>query len=437
MTNCTQSSFEFPALNRKKIEAEFSGGAITSDAGALLLRDVDRQLGLLETVDRIIPDPRDSRYTTHSQLSLLRQRVYGLCLGYEDLNDHNDLRGDVGFQTSVNSESDLGSPSTLCRLENRCDRSTMFDLHRVMVNTFMASFDESPEELILDIDATDDLVHGEQEGRFFHGYYRQYCFLPLYVFCGDQLLVSYLRPSNIDGAKHTWAILSLLVKRFRQQWPQVNIIVRGDGGFCRQPMLNWCERHDVGYIVGYTKNKRLLDHIKTEMKDAEKLYEQTQQAARLFKDIRYGAKSWKRQRHIIAKVEHLPKGSNARFIVTNLNGDAQYLYEEVYCARGEMENRIKEQQLGLFSDRTSCHDWWANQYRLLLSSLAYILMETIRRTGLKNTSLARAQVNTIRLQLFKIGAVIIRNTRRIRFLLSSHYPRQTLFMLVARRLQSG
>ena len=252
MTNCTQSSFEFPALNRKKIEAEFSGGTITSDAGALLLRDVDRQLGLLETVDRIIPDPRDSRYTTHSQLSLLRQRVYGLCLGYEDLNDHNDLRGDVGFQTSVNSESDLGSPSTLCRLENRCDRSTMFDLHRVMVNTFMASFDESPEELILDIDATDDLVHGEQEGRFFHGYYRQYCFLPLYVFCGDQLLVSYLRPSNIDGAKHTWAILSLLVKRFRQQWPQVNIIVRGDGGFCRQPMLNWCERHDVGYIVGFT-----------------------------------------------------------------------------------------------------------------------------------------------------------------------------------------
>ncbi len=238
MTNCTQTAFDFPALKRRKVQAEFSGGDITSDGGVLLLREIDRRLGLLEAVDAVIPDPRDPRYIEHSQLSLLRQRVYGLCLGYEDLNDHQTLRTDPALQSSIEREEVLGSQSTLCRLENRVDRRVAVDVHNLLLEQFIASYDAPPDELILDFDATDDPVHGRQEGRFFHGYYDHYCFLPLYVFCGDQLLVSYLRPSRIDAPKHAWAILALLVKRLRRAWPEVRIIFRGDSGFCRHHMLN-------------------------------------------------------------------------------------------------------------------------------------------------------------------------------------------------------
>lgn len=437
MTNCTQTSFEFPVLNRKKIQAEFSGGDITSDGGVLLLRQIDKRIGLLNAVNNVIPDPRDPRYIEHSQLSLLQQRTYGLCLGYEDLNDHSTLREDPAIQTAVNRESVLGSQSTLCRLENRTDRKTAVRIHEVIVDQFMASFKSPPKELILDFDATDDRVHGQQIGRAFHGYYDHYCFLPLYVFCHEQLLVSYLRPSNIDGAKHAWAILVLLVKRLRQDWPEVNIILRGDGGFCRWRMLRWCDKHNVKYIVGLAKNARLRRTVQHTMDEAEQLFQETNETARLFTEIQYAAKSWDKERRVIAKLEHMSQGANPRFVVTNLTDPAQYLYEKIYCARGDMENRIKEQQLGLFADRTSCHNWWPNQFRVLLSSLAYILLENIRRLGLPKTELAHAQVSTIRLKILKVGAVILRNTRRIRFLLSSSYPHQSLFVQVATRLESG
>lgn len=437
MTVCTQSILEFPPLKRRKIQAEFSGGDISSDGGVLLLRDIDRRLGLLKTIDAVIPDPRDPSYIVHSQLSLLRQRVYGLCLGYDDLNDHHDLRNDPAIQTSVDRSERLGSQSTLCRLENRVDRQVAIQMHHVLVDQFITSFDDPPDELILDFDATDDPTHGEQEGRFFHGYYDHYCFLPLYVFCGDQLLVSYLRPSNIDGAKHAWAILALLVKRLRQVWPVTEIIFRGDSGFCRQRMLNWCERKNVKYIVGIARNRRLEKQIEEPMQWVEEEFNLTQKKQREFFRVHYAAGSWKKARQVIAKLEVTDKGRNPRFIVTNMEGTSQELYDNIYCARGEMENRIKEQQLGLFADRTSAHEWWPNQFRLLLSSVAYTLLESIRRIALQGTELARAQATTIRLKLLKVGAVILRNTRRIQFLLSSSYPYQALFMQVAARLKPG
>lgn len=322
----------------------------------------------------------------------------------------------------------------MCRLENRADRETAVAIHQVLIDQFIASHQAPPEELILDFDATDDRVHGDQEERFFHGYYDAYCFLPLYVFCDDQLLVSYLRPSKHDGAKHAWAILALLVKRLRQAWPAVRIIFRADSGFCRHRMLRWCERHGIGYIVGLARNARLQRLIEEDFVQVEKRFNETKEKQREFIDLRYGAKSWKRQRAVIAKLEVTSRGRNPRFIVTNLNGDAQELYDNIYCARGEMENRIKEQQLGLFADRTSAHHWWTNQFRLLLSSLAYVLMEAIRRLALQDTELANAQVGTLRLKLLKIGAVVLRNTRRIRFLLSSAFPYQNLFYTVAERL---
>jgi len=437
VTNCTQESFPFPAVNRRRVEANFRGGDITSDGGVLLLRQVGHHLGLSEAVARALSDPRRQASCAHDGLSLLRQRIYALALGYEDLNDHHTLRRDAAIQTAVQRDQVLASSSTLCRWENRADRQAAGRIHAVIVEQFIASFQRPPKKLILDFDATDDAVHGKQEGRFFHGYYDHYCFLPLYVFCRDQLLVSYLRPSKIDGAKHAWAILALLVKRLRQAWPKVRIILRADSGFCRWRMLSWCERHDVGYIVGVAKNQRLNAMTATLQRDAEACYAELGAKVRWFSDIHYAAGSWKRQRRVIAKIEHTDKGSNPRYVVTNLSGDGQALYEKLYCARGEMENRIKEQQLDLFADRTSCHRWWPNQFRLLLSSLAYMLLEAIRRLALQGTELAKAYVSTLRLKLLKIGAVILRNTRRIRFLLSSACPYQKLFFHVAAKLAPG
>ncbi len=318
----------------------------------------------------------------------------------------------------------------------RADREMAVAMHQVLVDQFIASHPEPPTELILDFDATDDPVHGNQEGRFFHGYYDHYCFLPLYVTCRDQLLVAYLRPSNIDGAKHAWAILALLVKRLRQEWPQARIIFRGDSGFCRWRMLAWCDRHGVYYIVGLAKNRRINEMAAPLIDKARKRCEATGRKQRLFGNPRYGARTWDRQRRVIARIEHSSQGSNPRHVVTNLPGNRKKLYERIYCARGEMENRIKEQKM-LFADRTSAHDWWPNQFRLLLSALAYTLLEAMRRLGLKGTELARAQVATIRLKLLKIGAVIVRNTRRVRFLLSSAHPYQHLFWLVAAWLKPG
>ena len=437
MPDCTQDLFTFPSFDRRKIEASFTGGNVTSDGGILLLREADRRLGLSAALSAVLPDPRDPLLITHAQVDLLRQRIYGLAPGYEDLNDHDTLRGDLAWQTALERGDPLASSPTLCRLERRASRRAAVAFHEVLFAKFIASFAEAPAELILDFDATDDRVHGRQEGRHFNGYYGDYCFLPLYVFCGEQLLVSYLRPSNIGAAQHSWAILKLLVKALRQEWPEVKILFRGDSGFCRWKLLRWCEKHGVNYLVGLAKNARLARLAQPLIDQAEAAFVASQEKQRLFGWLEYKAQSWDKKRRVILKAEHTDQGKNPRYLVTNLEGEARSLYEETYCARGEMENRIKEQQLGLFADRTSCQGWWANQFRLLLSSAAYVLLESIRRVGLAGTELARAQVGTIRLKLLKIGAVVTRNTRRIRLLLSSAYPLQALFRQVCARLNSA
>jgi hypothetical protein len=419
------------------VEAGFDGGDVTSNGGVLLLRQADRLLGLTGQVARGLTDERQPGKVRDRLIDMLRQRVFGIALGYEDVNDHAALRHDLALQTAAERDAALASPSTLSRFENRANRQSAWRIHEVLVDRFIASHSRPPEEIVLDFDATDDAVHGHQEGRFFHGYYDHYCFLPLYVFCGEQLLVAYLRPSKIDAAKHAWAILSLLVKRLRQVWPEVRIIVRADSGFCRHRMLSWCERHGVGYIVGLAKNARLNTLAGRWMEAAEKGFAASGHKQRLFGQFPYAAKTWSRQRRVIARIEHGPKGANPRYVVTNLTGDGRDLYEKLYCARGDMENRIKEQQLDLFADRTRCHEWWPNQFRLLLSSLAYTLLETIRRIGLRCSEYARAQAGTIRLKLLKIGAVIVRITRRVRVMLSSACPDQALFRLVAVRLDTG
>ncbi len=437
MTDCTSLSFDFPACRKRRVEADFSGGEITSNGGVLLLRQADRLTGLTASVARRLSDARQQGKVEHGFAAMLRQRVFRLALGYEDVNDHAALRHDLALQTAVERDRALASPSTLSRFENAAGRDWAWRIHDVLVDDFIASHSAPPAELILDFDATDDAVHGRQMGCFFHGYYGHYCFLPLYVFCGERLLVSYLRPSNIDGAKHAWAILALLVKKLRQAWPEVRIVFRGDGGFCRHKMLDWCDRRGVDYIVGLPKNARLNDLAAPWMEATAQGFAASGDKQRMVGEFSYGAKTWKRTRRVIARIEHGPKGANPRYIVTNLEGDGQDLYETLYCARGDMENRIKEQQLALFADRTSCHEWWPNQFRLLLSSLAYTLLETIRRIGLEVTGMARAQAGTIRLKLLKIGAVILRNSRRVRVHLSGACPDKALFMLAAEKLDPG
>jgi hypothetical protein len=440
MSECNSNPIVFSSLGRRNVIADFTGGAITSDAGALLLREVDRKLGLIQKLDAVIPDPRNPALIIHQQLTLLRQRIFAIAMGYEDGNDHQSLRDDPLMQLlterGIDPEKPLASPPTLCRLENRVMRRTLGDIAKVFVEVFIASHKEAPKELILDFDATDDPVHGNQVNRFFHGYYDHYCFLPLYVFAGHHLLCAYLRPANIDPAKHSWAILSLLVKRFRQVWPNVKIIFRGDSGFCRWKMLKWCEKQGVFYIVGLAKNSRLKEMAKPFMDQAQAQFAATDQKQRIFSSIEYAAYTWDKERRVIAKAEHLVQGPNLRFVVTNLDGEAQMLYDQIYCKRGEAENRIKEQQLGLFADRTSCHEFAANQFRVLLSAAAYILLQHLREKALANTELAEAQVCTIRNKLLKIGGLLKRSARRIVLHLAGGCPIQDLFRLIAAKLQS-
>jgi len=438
MTECTRTTLPFASLGSRRLEADFSGGDLTTDAGALLLRQADRRLGLLDALDRAIPDPRNPALITHPQRALLAQRVYGIALGYEDLNDHTCLRHDplwkILGEYDPGAEQPLASASTLCRLENRALRPILFRMAQVLVEQFIASFAQPPESLVLDFDATDDPIHGGQEGRFFHGYYDQYCFLPLYVFCGDQLLVAYLRTADGDPARHARAILKLLVCRLRQAWPEVRILVRGASGFCRWRLLRWCDHNGVGYIFGLARNSRLERLAGPWTHAAATCWALTGQPQRLFGDFAYAADSWDRPRRVIVKAEHGPQGDNPRFVVSNLPGNARGLYEVLYCGRGEMENRIKEQQLMLFADRTSCHDFLANQFRLLLSAAAYVLCEAVRRLGLAGTEMARAQVSTIRLRLFKVAAMVQLSVRRVYLRLASGFPLQELFALVLRRL---
>ncbi len=434
MPNCTEGftskPLEFGRLGRRVIEGRFDGGNMTSDAGVMLLAALDRRLGLIDAAADCIADPRDPDAITHSVRDMLRQRVYGLVQGWEDLNDHHQLRADVAYQSAVGRDDELASAPTLCRLEKLGTRAAAIKLHEVLVEQFVTSFKTAPHELVLDFDATDSPLYGRQEDRFFHGYYDSYCYLPLYVFCGEQLLCAYLRPSKIDGAQHAAAVLKLLVARLRQTWPAVKIIARADAGFCRQQILNWCDRHAVQYVVGLARNSRLHNRVADHESQMEAAYSQSQTKQRDFMELVYGARTWKNTRRCVARLEYGPQGANPRFVVTNIplaERDAASLYDDLYCQRGEAENRIKEAQLGLFATRTSCHYFNANQFRLLLSALAYTLVERLRALALQGTALASAQVSTLRSKLLKLAAVITRNTRRIRLYFASHWPSAPIF----------
>jgi hypothetical protein len=446
MTDCNPNPIVFSSLGRKQVIADFSGGSITSDGGALLLREVDRHLGLIDKIDAALPDPRDPSRVTHQQRHMLAQRIFGIALGHEDLNDHQHLRDDPLVQTligrGVDATQPLAGPSTLCRLENRAtlNRRALFDVAAALVEVFIASHSQPPQELVLDFDATDATIHGNQVGRFFHGYYDNYCFLPLYVFAGDHLLCAYLRPSNIDASRHARAILKLLVQRLRQAWPGVSIILRADSGFCRWRLMRSCERRGVHYVLGLAKNKSLEKLSEGTLLRGRLGFEASGLKQRLFAEFMYAAGTWDHPRRTILRHEHDEHGSNPRYIVTDLKARdeeayaAQVLYEKGYCGRGECENRIKEQQLDLFAGRISCHEFLPNQFRVLLSAAAYVLMDHLRRRGLHGTELQEAQAATIRTRLLKVGARVASSVRRVVLQLSSGYPMRELFSRVAARL---
>lgn len=447
MTQPTTPPVSFSTVLGRELVAEFSAGFITSDAGLLLLREADQQIGLINAVNAAIPDPRTPERIVHPQRTLLAQRLFGLAAGYEDLNDHDRLRHDPLWQAAadhpeVHGTAVLASSPTLCRLENRIDRPMLFQLATILVDQFLASFETAPAELILDVDATDDPIHGHQENRFFHGYYDNHCFLPLYITCGSRLLVAHLRPSDIGADHHARAILKLLVTRLRQSWPNVKIVIRGDSGFCRWRLMRWCDSHDIRYIFGLPRNSVLEEMSAEWMTQVTQAYRLDGQSHRVFGTLSYAAATWDRPRRVIVKGEYLRSSggslakANPRYIVTNLAGDARELYERFYCQRGDSENRIKEQQLGLFADRTSCHAFLANQFRVLMAGLAYVLVEHIRRTALIGTELEKAEVSTIRLRLFRVGALVVQSVRRIVVRLSASYVWQVLFAQVSNRLRS-
>jgi hypothetical protein len=451
-TECNQFVFGFHPQKRREIRAQFDGGAITSDGGGLLLREVEKRIGILHQFSACFTDYRNPDLTEHPVKQLVAQRVYGLALGYEDLNDHDELRNDPLLAVLVEKEDPdnevLAGKSTLNRLEltketaSRKERYKKIVLDhgavdRLLVEVFLQAHQEAPTEIILDLDATDDPLHGQQEGRFFHGYYGQYCYLPLYVFCGEFLLCARLRSSNIDASSGSVEELQRIVAQIRAAWPQVHIVVRGDSGFCREELMSWCEAEGVDYLLGLAKNDRLKADIAKEMQEAKAQYQETGRAARLFKEFVYQTrKSWSCARRVVAKAEHLEKGENPRFVVTSLNREAwpaQELYEQHYCARGDMENRIKE-QLMLFSDRTSTHYLRSNQLRLYFSSIAYVLLQMLRRLGLQGTELAKAQCSTIRLKLLKIGALIRITIRKVWISLAGGYPHVALFQQIHEKL---
>jgi hypothetical protein len=466
-TQCTPTQLEFHSLGRREIIGKFDGGTITSDAGGLLLREAEKRTGIISGFARCFEDLRTPELIEHTLGELIAQRVYGLALGYEDLNDHDDLRRDPLFAVLIEKEDPEGKKrmrsrdrgkagagkSTLNRLELTPADPTAAELRykkikmkpetidRLLVDVFLQAHAEVPEQIVLDVDATDDPLHGNQEGRFFHGYYKNYCYLPLYIFCGEFVLCARLRPSNIDASEGTADELERIVGQIRSVWPGVKIIVRGDSGFCRDSIMTWCETHEVDFVFGLAKNERLKAIITKELKQAQALYETTKKAARVFKDFRYETRdSWIQERRVVAKAEHLDKGANPRFVVTSIGMEqieAQALYEQLYCGRGDMENRIKEQQLWLFADRTSTGKMRANQLRLYFSSVAYMLMQALRRLGLQGTQMAAAQCNTIRLKLLKVGAQVKVTVRKVWISLASGYPYTELFYQVLRNLQSA
>jgi hypothetical protein len=436
MPKCTADELGFGRQGRRRIEANFQGGALSSDGGLMLLRQVDRKIGLSDAVAAALHDPRDPDLIKHELRDLVAQRLYGLCCGYEDLNDHAALRQDPLMQTAVGTGEALASSPTLCRMEGRASRADVAALNRVLVEQFIAGHSMPPSELVLDVDASDIPLHGDQEQREFHAYYDHYCYLPLYVYCGKAMLACVLRRSRIDGAKHAAAVIKLLVTRLRQAWPEVRIIVRGDSGFCRQRLIRWCERHAVGYVIGVARNARLHRIVADWEREMAEQFSAAQTKQRQIREFRYAADSWDRERRLVTRLEFGALGANPRFIVTNLTQSAEALYDGLYCQRGEAENRIKETQLDLFGTRASSRKFLANWLRVLFSALAYTLMQRLRELALAGTDLARASAATIRVKLLKIGAAVIRNTRRIRILFASHHPLRDLFLTAARALAS-
>lgn len=457
MPECSETRFAFQPLGSRAVIARFNGGYVTSDGGALLLREVEHRTGILRRFAACFTDQRAPDRIEHPVEALVKQRVYALALGYADLNDHDQLRRDpllavlVGKQDPTGQHrkrardagNALAGKSTLNRLELRLPQATptaqrykkiLIDpaaVDQVLVELFLEAHAEAPPEIVLDLDATDDPVHGHQEARFFHGYYGHYCYLPLYIFAGEFLLGARLRPANREASAGALEEIARIVTHIRTQWPTVRMTLRADSGFCREPLMAWCEAHDIAYVFGLAKNARLLAELHGELAWAQAQFEQTGQPARVFTEFRYRTlESWTQERRVVAKAEHLEKGANPRFVVTSLpptQWAAQAVYEELYCARGDMENRIKEQQLDLFADRTSTAKLWSNQIRLYFSSFAYLLLQTLRRLGLRGTEMAHAQCGTIRLHLLKIGALLTISVRRIRVALASGYPYATLF----------
>jgi hypothetical protein len=447
-TKCNQFVFGFHPLKHREIRAQFDGGAITTEGGGLLLREIEKRIGIVHQFAACFRDYRDPDLIEHTVEELVGQRVYGLALGYEDLNDHEELRRDPLLAVLVEKSDPggelLAGKSTLNRLELTPETANAkarykkivgdhAAVDRLFVDVFLAAHSQAPQQIILDLDATDDPLHGNQEGRFFHGYYGHYCYLPLYIFCGEFLLVARLRPSNIDASAGSVEELQRIVKQIRTVWPQVRVVVRGDSGFCREELMAWCEAEGVDYLLGLAKNERLKAHLQEELQQAQQQYQETGRAARIFKEFYYKTrKSWSQQRRVVAKAEHLEKGENPRFVVTSLTAEAwpaSRLYEELYCARGDMENRIKE-QLMLFADRTSTAYLRSNQLRLYFSSVAYVLLQMLRHLGLQGTELAKAQCATIRLKLLKIGALIRVSVRKVWVSLAGGYPYIALFQKV-------
>jgi len=448
MTECTQSSFGFKACGKREIVARFDGGTISSDGGAFLLRQTDQRLNLLARLAECFLDGRNQEQVEHSIQEMLSQRIYGLALGYEDLNDHEQLRKDPVFGILAGREEldqPLAGKSTLNRMElgtgsnDRYKKITFWKeaIDELLVKVFLESHPQAPEQIILDVDTTDMALHGQQEGRFFHGYYDSYCYLPLYVFCGEQVLCARLREANHDASFGCLAEIRRMVGQIRAAWPEVKIILRGDSGFCRNELMSWCESNGVDYVFGLARNQRLRRIIGAQMHEATQQWNRTGKPARVFSEFEYRTKKtkkggWNRERRVLAKAEHIDGKENPRFVVTSMSSQewaAQALYEELYCARGDMENRIKE-QFSLFADRVSSETMRANQMRLYLSAMAYVLVSGLRRLGLKATELAEAQVSTIRTKLLKIGAQIRVTVRKVWVSMASSYPWQGLYQQV-------
>jgi DDE family transposase len=450
MTECNQSSFGFEASGKREIVARFDGGTISTDGGAFLLRQTDRRLNLLARLAGCFLDGRNQNLIEHTVAEMLAQRVYGIALGYEDLNDHEQLRKDPVFGILAgreDSDTPLAGKSTLNRMElgagvkDRYKKITFWkdSVDELLVNVFIESHRSAPAEILLDVDTTDLPLHGKQEGRFFHGYYDNYCYLPLYIFCGDHVLCARLREANHDAAFGCLAEIKKIVTQIRTAWPEVKIVLRGDSGFCRNELMSWCEANRVDFVFGLARNQRLRKIVGAGMHEAAEQWNRTGKPARVFSEFPYRTKKtkkggWDRERRVVAKAEHIDGKENPRFVVTSLTDESRKLYEEIYCARGDMENRIKE-QFSLFADRVSAETMRANQLRLYLSAMAYVLVSGLRRLGLKATELAEAQVSTIRTKLLKIGAQIRVTVRKVWVSMASSYPWQNLYQEVWQNLR--